>query len=82
MESRLKPEFDYYLANQAELVKKHNGKFVVIKNRQVIGVYDEQPAALEATKKAGHEVGTFLIQKVGPGTGAYRQTFHSRVAFS
>ncbi len=81
MDSPLKPEFDYYLANQAELVKKYNGKFVVIKNRQVIGVYDDPATAVAKTKET-HELGTFLVQKVSPGTDAYTQTFHSRVSFS
>ena len=81
MESPLKPEFDFYLANQTELVKKHEGKFAVIKGQQVIGVYDDQATAITETSKQ-HELGTFLVQKVERGTGAYTQTFHSRVAFA
>jgi len=81
MTSPLKAEFDFYLANQAEMVKKYNGKFIVIKNRQVIGVFDDQVKAVEETVKK-EELGTFLVQKVEPGEGAYTQTFHSRVTFS
>lgn len=81
MESPLRQEFDYYLANQAELVKKYDGKFVVIKNRAVIGVYDDQATAVSETIKA-HELGTFLVQKVEPGSEAHTQTFHSRVTFA
>ena len=80
-ESPLKREFEYFVANQAELVKKYNGKFVVIKDRTVIGVFDDQAVAVSETKKT-HELGTFLVQKVAPGTEAYTQTFHSRVAFT
>ena len=80
MESPLKPEFEYYLANQDDLVKKHDGKFVVIKNKKVIGVYENQVTAVSQTQKA-HELGTFLVQKVERGTDAHTQTFHSRVAF-
>lgn len=80
MDSPLKREFDFYLANQADMVKKHNGKYVVIKNRAVIGVYETEAAAVGETVKA-HELGTFLVQKVEPGEGAYTQTFQSRVAF-
>ena len=80
MESRLKPEFEYYLANQAKFVQQHNGKFIVIKDRAVIGVFDDQTTAVSETKKT-HELGTFLVQKVEPGDEAYTQTFHSRVAF-
>lgn len=81
MKSRLEPDFKYYLAHQADFVKKYNGKFVVIKNRTVIGVYDDQATAVSETEKT-EELGTFLIQKVEPGDEAYTQTFHSRVAFA
>src|SRR3990172_3644103 len=81
MESPLKQEFEYYLANQKELVDKYNGKFVVIKDRVVIGNYDNELNAIEDTKK-NHKVGTFLVQYVSPGDSAYKQTFHSRVVFS
>jgi len=80
MESKLQAEFDYYVANQAELVKKYAGKVIVIKNRTVLGVYDDVPTAVAETKKT-HELGTFLVQKVEPGSAAYSQTFHSRAAF-
>ena len=79
MDSPLKKEFAYYLANQETLVREHMGKFVVIKDEKVIGVYDSQLAAVE-TSRRDHELGTFLVQKVEPGDTAYTQTFHSRVA--
>lgn len=80
-ESPLKKEFDWYLQNQQRLVADHNGRFVVIKNGEVIGVYDDQATAISETQKH-HSLGSFLVQKVEPGTSAYTQTFHSRVAFS
>ena len=75
----LEKEFKYYLQNQEELVKKYNGKFVVIKDLKVIGTYESE---LEAIKKTAekYELGTFLIQKCEPGTESYTQTFHSRVS--
>ncbi len=79
-DSPLKREFEYYLAHQTELVKKYNGKFVVIRDEKVIGAYDDQSSAIAETTKQ-FELGTFLIQKVEPGAAAYSQTFHSRVAF-
>lgn len=81
MTSPLQREFDYYVENQAELVKKYNGRFIVIKNREVIGVYDDQITAVRETAKE-HELGTFLVQKVEPGAASYTQTFHSRVGFA
>lgn len=80
MEIPLKQEFEYYISNQADLVEKYNGKFIVIKNKEVIGAYDDQIQAIRETQKH-HEIGTFLVQKVEPGDKSYTQTFHSRVAF-
>ena len=76
----LKAEFDYYLAHQSDLVALYNGKFIVIKNGEVIGAYDDDLTAINETQKE-HRLGTFLVQKVEPGDAAYTQTFHSRVAF-
>ncbi|MBI4822646.1 MAG: hypothetical protein HY805_00220 [Nitrospirae bacterium] len=78
--SSLEKEFRFYLDNQAELVKKYNGKFVVIKDAQVIGAYDSEVEAVEKTSKT-HALGTFLVQKCEPGTESYTQTYHSRVVF-
>jgi hypothetical protein len=80
-ESPLKKEFQWYLENQGELVRKYNGKFIVIKGLTVLGAYKDAPSAVAETQKK-EELGTFLVQKVEPGTAAYTQTFHSRVAFS
>lgn len=81
MESPLKKEFDWYLANQAELVQKHNGKFIVIKDAKVVGEYDNELKAIGESQKMGLKIGTFLVQFVSAGDTAYKQTFHSRVVF-
>lgn len=77
----LDTEFQYYLANQNELVKQYNHRFIVIKGERVIGDYNSFEEALTATVEAGNEVGTFLIQECSEGDEAYTQTFHSRVIF-
>ncbi len=77
----LKKEFDFYLKNQNELVKKYNGKYLVIIGEEIVGVYDtEMDAYLQSQKK--HKLGTFLIQECTPGNEAYTQIFHSRVKFA
>lgn len=77
----LKREFDYYVANQKELVAKYRGKYIVVKDKMVIGVYPtEMDAVTETAKK--HELGTFLVQKCEPGEENYTQTYHSRVLFA
>lgn len=75
----LKKQLEYFKAHQDELVKKYRGKFIVIRDQQVQGVYDtEIKAYADAEKKFG--LGNFLIQQCLPGQESYTQTFHSRVA--
>ncbi len=81
MASRLKDEFQYYLDHQDEIVAAHDGKFVVIKDHTVVGVYDSELEAVTEAQKV-YELGTFLVQHVSHGKAAYTQTFHSRVVFS
>lgn len=77
----LKQEFEYYLAHQNDLVEKYNGKFIVIKNQAVVGVYDSEIEAYTESVKT-MELGTFLIQECLPGEESYTQTFRTRVIFN
>jgi hypothetical protein len=70
MTKTLSKEFQYYKENQAELVKKYHGKFIVIKDNQVIGVYDEELEAITKTVEKT-ELGTFLVQKCEPGSESH-----------
>ncbi len=79
--SPLQKEFEYYLAHQDEMVAKYDGKYVVIKDQQVLGAYTDELTAITETEKS-HRLGTFLVQFVSEGTSAYTQTFHSRAVFS
>ncbi len=81
MSNSLKADFEYYLAHQDELVEKYDGKFVVIKDGEVLGAYDDELTAIGETQRS-HKLGTFLVQKVSRGNSDYTQTFHSRVVFS
>ena len=74
----LEKEFEYYIEHQDELVKRYKGKYIVIKDCRVIGVYDNQIEAIEETSK-NEELGTFLVKKCEPGKESYTFTFHSRV---
>ena len=80
MDKKLEKEFKFYLDHQDELVKKYNSKFLVIKEQEIVGVYNSQIEAYNEAKKK-YEIGSFLIQYCSPGESAYTQTFHSRVAF-
>ena len=76
----LNQEFKYYLDNQDEFVKKYLGKFLVIKDQQIVGVFDTKTQAYDdSTSK--FELGTFLIQYCKAGSSSHTQTFHSQVIF-
>lgn len=77
----LKELFQWYLENQADLVKKYNGKYLVIKDNSVVGVYEDKLKALEESSSK-YGLGNFLIQKCDPGEESYTQTYHSRVVFA
>lgn len=76
----LEKEFQYYLKNQERLLQKYKNKVIVIKDDQVLGAYDSDLEAINATK-VNYEPGTFLVQLCTPGKENYTQTFHSRVYF-
>ena len=77
----LEKEFKYFKDHLSELVQEYQGKFVVIKNNSVIGVYESDEEAYNESKK-DHELGTFLIQHCLSGDNDLKLTFHSRVVFN
>jgi len=77
----LHKEFQYFLSNREELLKKHNGKVVVISGEQVVGVYETDIQAVAESQKT-MKLGTFLVQRVEPSDASFKQTFHTRVTFA
>ena len=74
----LHDEFLYFIDNQDELVRRHPGKYIVIKDRRVIGQYNSQAEAYTESLKV-NPLGTFLIQKCEPGPAAYTVTLHPQM---
>ena len=68
-------EFQYYRDHQEELIKRYNGKIIVIVGEVVVGEYtNKQEAYLDSIKK--YEPGKFLIIECTPGADSY--TIHQR----
>lgn len=63
-------EFQYYFNNQDELVKKYNGKYLVIKEQKVVDVFDTNKEAYFSSVKK-YKFGTFLIQFCSPDKETY-----------
>jgi hypothetical protein len=79
MANPLEKEFRYYLAHRDEIIREHQGQFVVIKDEKIIGVYPSEIEAIKTTTKK-YPLGTFLVQKAE--VGSETQVFHSRVALA
>jgi hypothetical protein len=66
-------ELAFFIANQDNLVKKHEGKTLAIKGAEVVGVYDTPLQAYLESQKV-YPVGTVMIQPCEPGPEAYSVT--------
>ena len=77
----LDEEFNYFISNQNELVKRYNKKILVIRGKSVVGSYRTFEAAYKnAVKK--YPLGTFLIQECIAGEKAYTTYCYSpRIKF-
>lgn len=61
--SALQVEREFFKANQAEWIKIHSGKFVLVKGEKLIGVFDsDQKAVAEGLRLFGSE--SFLVRGV------------------
>lgn len=76
----LEEEFNYFLVNLDDLLKKYEGKYVVIKNNCVLGAYGTIEDAIIETQKT-EPLGTFLVQKCDADKNNYTCTYHSRAYY-
>ena len=56
-------EFKYYRTNYGRLREKYSNKYIVIKGKRIIGIYNSHADAFEGTIK-NEALGTFLIQQI------------------
>lgn len=54
-------DYDYFMENRASIIAGHEDKYVVIKDQNVVGYFDDEKVALIAMKD--HLLGSFIIQK-------------------
>jgi hypothetical protein len=72
--------YAWFQENLPELEKQYGDKYIVIKNKSVIGSYDSQRDAFIDMK--GKEVpGTFIIQLCSTDESKVLNIFHSLVSF-
>ena len=78
---QLKKEFEFFIKHQEKLANEYPGKFLIIKDQAVQGVYENELNAYSEGKKK-FELGTFVIQRALLGKEVYTQTFHSQATFA
>jgi len=64
----LEKDYEYFQSIKAGLLKEHAGKFVLIRNGEVVGFYDTDEAAYEEGVKRFGNV-PILIAKIEPEEG-------------
>ena len=73
--------FNYYLEHQESLVKEYDGKYLIITNEGVVGVYDSLNEGYKVALKT-YGKGNFMLQLCSEGEKDYSQRFFtSRVVF-
>ena len=77
---KLKKQLEYYRKNQERLARENHGKYVLIHDEKIDGIFDSDIEAYSAAKKK-YALGTFLIRKCLKLSEESTLTFHSRVAF-
>ena len=81
MKTAMEMNFEWYLEHQVDLVAKHGGKVLLIKDCKVVSVHDNELQALKDVSE-NHAPGTVLIQRCEPGSDSVTETYHSRVCFA
>ena len=65
-----KSDFEYFLSIYDELFEKYGHKFVAIRNKKVLNVYDDISEAVKETSKV-YELGTFIVQECNGDESGY-----------
>ena len=81
MNTALLDSHTWYENHRDEIVKRHNGRYVVVAGRAVVGDYATEGEALGETLKT-RGAGTFLVKHCIPKSEEAPIFFHSRVSFA
>ena len=63
-----KQDFNWFLNNYDKLYEKYGHKFLVIKDKQILGSYDSMREAVDNTNEV---VGTYIVQECNGNESAY-----------
>ena len=63
-------DFMWFKEHYTDLFKKFGEKYIAIKNKSVLGVYNTYAEGIRSTLKT-EQAGTFIVQKCGEDDSAY-----------
>lgn len=74
----MRADFQYFLDNIGNLFCEYGDRFVVIKNKAVLGSYDTAADAITNTTKS-EKMGTFIVQRCAPSVECVTAHFAGNV---
>ncbi len=80
MKKPLEKEYEFYKEIRGELARAHAGKLVAIKDRQVLGIFENYRKAADAVY-VDYEYGTVLMQELGRDQEYFAGYFPAPVPF-
>lgn len=63
-------DFQYFIEHYNELYEKYGHKFIVIKEHEILGTYDDAVSAINATSQK-YPIGTFIVQECNGDESGY-----------
>lgn len=66
----MKEDFDWYVKNLKHLYEKYGDTFLVIKNKKIIGTFDNYLDAINKTSEK-EKIGSFIVQRCGKDESVY-----------
>ena len=63
-------DFMWFIENNVKLYKKYGKKYLAIKDKKVIGVYDDYGEGVRQTSLK-EKLGTFIVQECGKDESVY-----------
>lgn len=63
-------DFEFFIAHYDELYEKYGHKFIVIRNQEILGVYEDVVSAVRITSES-YPIGTFIVQECNGDESGY-----------
>lgn len=63
-------DFRWFLDNYNEFFREYGRKILVIRNREIIGLFDDKNTAIDTTIKQ-YDLGTFIVQECNGDESGY-----------